>query len=524
MSNSNRVVCSILFLASALGLFAQSESASVVGTVTDSSGAAIAGVTVSIKNTSTNATFNAQTAADGNYSSPPLQPGSYSVSAEAQGFTRIIQTLNLDVDEHARIDFSLKPGQVTESVTVEANAALLDTQSATLGNVRTSQAINDLPLNGRDFMVLTYLAPGASSSGTGYTMSRGASNQLGLQGVSVNGIRNGDSTEYFDGIQSQDNEYGNMILLPNQDAIQEFKMQSSGRDATTGRTGGAAVNLVTKSGGNDFHGTAFEFFRNSDMDARNYFDPPTIPAFHQNQFGASLGGPIKKNKTFFFVDVQKSYTIQGQSFLESVPTALEREGNFTQLSSIMYNPYTSPRTPFPGNIIPPTMINSIGMAIMDLYPLPNLPGLANNYSYNPPRTDAPIEGDIRVDHRFTDNDSLFVRYSNSTSGNIVNPGYFPQYAGRFDFPGQLFEQWRSDRDWFHARILAVVPGRVPRGIFAYRQYRREFQPGQQFHEPDRNPGNRQLRLPVAGGGRVRDYRRCSSGRYRQHPICEGDQQ
>ncbi len=435
MKKCIRIGGALLFLAGAIGLYAQSESASIVGTVADSSGAPMAGVSVSIRNDQTNATVTAQTSADGNYSSPPLPPGSYTLTVEQQGFSRTIQTIHLDVDQHARLDFALKPGQVSESVTVEANAAMLETQSAELGNVRTAQAVNDLPLNGRDFMVLTYLAPGASSSGTGYTMSRGASNQLGLQGVSVNGIRNGDSTEYFDGIQSQDNEYGNMILLPNQDGIQEFKMQTSGRDATTGRTGGAAVNLITKSGGNDFHGTAFEFFRNSDLDARNYFDPPQIPAFHQNQFGGSLGGPIRKDKTFFFVDIQKSYTIQGQSFLQTVPTALEREGNFTQLSSIVYNPYTSPRIPFPGNIIPSNLFSPIGAAIVNLYPLPNLPGLANNYSYDPPRTLAPIEGDIRIDHHFTDNDSLFARYSNSHSGNIVNPGYFPQYAGGPIFPG-----------------------------------------------------------------------------------------
>jgi hypothetical protein len=425
----------VLFLAAAITMFAQSESASIVGTVTDASGAAMPSVPVSIRNTQTNATVTAQTGADGNFTSPPLRPGSYSVSVEMQGFSKVLQNINLDVDQHARMDFALRPGQVTESVTVEANAAMIDTQSAALGNVRTEQAINDLPLNGRDFMVLTYLAPGASSSGTGYTMSRGASNQLGLQGVSVNGIRNGDSTTYFDGIQAQDNEYGNMILLPNQDGIQEFKMQTSGRDATTGRTGGAAVNLVTKSGGNDFHGTAFEFFRNSDLDARNYFDPPKIPAFHQNQFGGSLGGRIKRDRTFFFIDLQKSYTIQGQTFLQSVPTALEREGNFSQLSSIIYNPYSSPRVPFAGNVITPSLISPIGQAIMNMYPLPNLPGLANNYSYDPPRTLAPIAGDIRLDHRFSDNDSLFVRYSNSTSGNIVNPGYFPQYSGGPIFPG-----------------------------------------------------------------------------------------
>ena len=358
MFKSNLVVSLLLVFAGTTFLYGQSESATIVGTVTDSTGAAMPGVTVTIRNTKTNAAINAQTSADGNFASPPLQPGSYSATAEAQGFSRMIQNINLDVDQHARMDFALKPGQLSESVTVEANAAVLETQSAELGNVRTTQAINDLPLNGRDFMVLTYLAPGASSSGSGFTMARGASNQLGVQGVSVNGIRNGDSTTYFDGIHSQDNEYGVMILLPPQDGIQEFKMQTSGRDATTGRTGGALVNVVSKSGGNDFHGTAFEFFRNSDLDAKNYFDPKNqpIPAFHQNQFGASVGGRIIRDKTFFFVDFQKTYTIQGQTYLQTVPTDLERNGNFSQISSIIYNPYTTTTTngvttrlPFSGN-------------------------------------------------------------------------------------------------------------------------------------------------------------------------------
>jgi hypothetical protein len=433
----------LLFLAGSFAMFAQSESASIVGTISDSSGAAMAGVLVSIHDTQTNATFSVQTAQDGNFTSPPLRPGAYSVTAEAPGFTKMIQNINLDVDQRARLDFGLKPGQLSESITVEANAAMLDTQSAALGNVRTTQAINDLPLNGRDFVVLTYLSPGTSSSGTGFTMSRGASNQLGLQGVSVNGIRNGNNTYYFDGVHSQDNEYAVMILLPPQDAIQEFKMQSSGRDATTGRTGGALVNLVTKSGGNDFHGTAFEFFRNSDLDARNYFDPPKIPAFHQNQFGGSVGGRIVRDKTFFFVDIQKAFTIQGQSFLQTVPSDLERSGNFSQLSSAIYNPYSATiqgsvvtRAPFDKNIIPPSLFqNTIGQAILNLYPHQNLPGLANNFSYTPPRILSPIQGDIRIDHRFSDSNQVFARYSNSTSGNIVNPGYFPQYAGGPIFPG-----------------------------------------------------------------------------------------
>ena len=357
----------LLALSAVSTLFGQSESATIVGTVTDSSGAAILGAHVSFRNTQNNATANLATGADGNYSSPPLRPGSYSVAAESQGFSRIIQNLSLNVDQHARLDFTMQPGQITESVTVEANSVMLDTQSAALGNVRTEQAINDLPLNGRDFFALTYLTPGASSSGAGFTQARGASNQLGLQGVSVNGIRNGDNTTYFDGIHSQDNEYAVMILLPPQDFIQEFKMQTSGRDAVTGRTGGALINVVSKSGTNDFHGTAFEFFRNHNLDARNFFDPDKIPAFHQNQFGGSFGGRIKRDRTFFMVDFQKSYTIQGQSFIQTVPSEKMRNGDFTELPNTIFDPTTSvttngvvSRQAFSGNAIPRSRWNSTG--------------------------------------------------------------------------------------------------------------------------------------------------------------------
>jgi hypothetical protein len=427
----------VALLIGASALYAQSESASIVGTVTDASNAIVPGATVTIRNDKTNATVTLQSGSDGNFSSPPLPTGPFTVTAEHEGFKRVVQTVNLDVDQRARLDFALQPGAVSDSVTVEANAVMLETQSAELGNVRTTQAINDLPLNGRDFIVLTYLAPGTSSSGSGFTQARGASNQLGLQGVSVNGIRNGNNTYNYDGIHSQDNEYAVTVLLPPQDAIQEFKMQTSGRDATTGRTGGALVNLVTKSGGNDFHGTAFEFFRNSDLDARNFFDPPQIPAFHQNQFGASLGGRIRRDKTFFFVDLQKAFTIQGQSFLQTVPSALEKQGIFTQLSTVIYNPYSqvgNVRMPFATNTIPPTMINPIGQAIMNLYPEQDLPGLANNYSSTPARTLAPIQGDERIDHRFSDNDQIFERVSVSDV-HPYNPGYFPQYAGGPIYPG-----------------------------------------------------------------------------------------
>jgi len=241
--------------------------------------------------------------------------------------------------------------------------------------------------------------------------------------VSVNGIRNGDNTTYFDGIHAQDNEYGVMMLLPPQDFIQEFKMQTSGRDATTGRTGGALINVLTKQGGNDFHGTAFEFFRNHNLDARNFFDPD-IPAFHQNQVGGSFGGRIKRDKTFFFTDVQKSWTIQGQSYVSTVPSDLMRSGNFSQLAARVFDPATSAstngvvsRTRFPGNIIPASRFNSTGLAIVNMFPRQNLGGLANNYSYNPPRVLYPLAADWRLDHRFSDSNLLFLRHSRQFLGS-----------------------------------------------------------------------------------------------------------
>ena len=274
-------------------------------------------------------------------------------------------------------------------------------------------------------------------------MSRGASNQLGLQGVSVNGIRNGDSSTYFDGIQSQDNEYGAMILLPNQDGIQEFKMQTSGRDATTGRTGGAAVNLVTKSGGNDFHGDLFEFFRNSDLDARNYFDPPQIPAFHQNQFGGTWAAGSNGQDVLLRGYSESSSRFRGslssnradhlwsaRAISPSFPTSS------TTLSPRATSGGVTRRKPFSGDDHSPAMISPIGAQSWIYTRCQNLPGLANNYGSTPPRTLAPISGDLRIDHRFSDNDyALWTFQQQSHSGNIVNPGYFPQYAGGPIFPG-----------------------------------------------------------------------------------------
>ena len=323
----------LLVLLAAAALYAQGEYGSIVGTVTDASSAFVPHVSVNIRNNQTAASVTVQTGAEGNYASPPLRPGAYTVTVEAKGFKKILHPINLDVDQRAQMNFALQPGEITESVTVAGNVQLLDTQSAALGNVRTVQAINDLPLNGRDFVQLFHLASGVSTTGGSNTLVPSVSNQSGVQGGAVNGGRASGNNFQFDGIQSQDNEQGVLVVMPSPDAIQEFKVETNGMDASFGRAGGATVNLVMRSGSNEFHGGLFEFLRNSTLDAKNYFDPPTgpTPPFRQNQFGGNAGGRIIRDRTFFFFDYEGTRTRQAQTLLSTVPTPLMKQGNFSQL-------------------------------------------------------------------------------------------------------------------------------------------------------------------------------------------------
>lgn len=270
-------------------LFAQGENATIVGTVSDQSGSPIPEVSVLIKNNTTGAVSVLTTDKTGRYVSPPLRPGAYSVVVERENFKRALANIQLDVNQRALLNFELAIGQLVESVSVSAEAVLLETQSAALGNVRTTRAINELPLNGRNFVQLFHIATGVIPVGGGPTLGASASNQLGVRGGSVNGARQSNNDFRFDGIQSQDSDQNVLVVLPSADAIQEFKVQTNAMDASFGRNGGATVNLIMKSGGNKLSGTLFEFLRNSALDARNLFDRQK-PPFKLNQFGASLGG------------------------------------------------------------------------------------------------------------------------------------------------------------------------------------------------------------------------------------------
>ncbi|MGH9430258.1 MAG: carboxypeptidase regulatory-like domain-containing protein, partial [Terriglobia bacterium] len=364
---------------------AQVDRGSMVGTVRDSSGAVVPGAAVTIANVATGLTAHLSTDASGNYTANLLQIGSYSVIAEKPGFRKTARTgVTLGVNETIRVDLVLSVGAVAQTVEVTAAPPLIQSQTSYLGTIETSRRIVVLPLNGRDFIQLAYLGPGANSGMTGSNASGGVpENERANEAISVNGLRVTDNNFLLDGLDNNEFGLGGVVVLPPPDAIQEFSTEENGMSAEFGR-GGAAINVALKAGTNEFHGDAYEFLRNDALDARNFFDINRAP-FHRNQYGFTFGGPIRKDRTFFFIDYQATRIREGLTFLSTVPTAKMRNGDFTELATPIYDPLsTDPATgarslinPSDPMVIPASRINSAGQKVTNLYPLPNLPGIFN---------------------------------------------------------------------------------------------------------------------------------------------------
>src|SRR5580658_3152674 len=322
----------LLTFLSASFLYGQATG-SISGTVTDTTGSAVPSAKVTVTVPAMGLSRTSTTNESGEYIVPLLGVANYTVQVELQGFqTAKAEGIQLQVDEHRELDFKLSPASVQTSVEVSATAVAIQTSDATLGQVINTQQVNDLPLNGRDFVQLATLTPGTTQeTNPNSFFNGGPSSEASARGsysLSVGGSR-ADSTDWLlDGNDNNELTAGAISILPSIDAIQEFKVLTYNYSAEWGTRGGPTVLVTTKSGSDQFHGTVFEFFRNTDLDARSYFAAST-EKFNLNQFGFSLGGPIRKDKTFFFADFEQKDQRHGIPFEGVVPSVAQRTGDFS---------------------------------------------------------------------------------------------------------------------------------------------------------------------------------------------------
>ncbi len=433
----NLVVVVMCTLAACSTLTGQFQFGSVNGLVSDPSHAPVPDARVEIRSKTTNAAQQMTTSASGEYTFASLPPDQYSVTVTRSGFRTATRSFQLSVDQRLQADIALEIGNVSDKVTVSAETPLLETASSEVGDVREQKQVADLPLNSRNFTQLVDLAPGVNNRGTssnsvlqGYTSGRGTN------GAVINGAPPEGIVYMFDGVQSMDNDAGDIIFFPPVDAIQEFKVQTSSAAAAYG--GGAGViNVDFKSGTNQFHGVAYEFVRNSWFDAKNYFDSQAnpIPPFRLNQFGFNIGGPVwipkvfnGKDKLFFFGDYEGKRVYQAQTFISTVPIPAFRTGDFSSLlpKTIIYDPRGNGHTPLPNNIIPASAIDPTSAKLMALYPAQNMPGATNNYLYNPGQQTTVNQYDFRFDYR--SGASTFFGRASHENPVTVTPGYLPAPA------------------------------------------------------------------------------------------------
>jgi hypothetical protein len=439
---------------------AQVDTGTITGTVKDEQGGVLPGATVTITHEGQALTLTTVTREDGTYIFTPIRTGNYSVEVDFPGFRKGIRRgLTLGIQETARIDFTLQTGVITEEVLVTAQSPLLQTGSGTVGETLKSDTVENLPVNGRDYTVLARLTTGVVPPQPG---ARAA-----LM-FAANGVRPAQNNYLLDGI---DNNTSNVdflsgvayVVKPPIDAVDEIKILTSSFSAEYGRAGGAVLNTTLKSGTNKFRGSAWEFNRNDALNANDYFAKrASVPKgdYLSNQFGVTGGGPIVPSKTFWFADYEGTPTKRAQTWVRTVPTALERDSGFTNFSDLIslqsgtltadvlgrtfsrgtiFDPATTRqivagqmdpltglvaarsgfvRDPFAGNRVPASRLNANAVNLMQLYPAPNQPGLNNNFVVNRTNSDDTQAFDIRVDHNFSSNDRFFARYSFSNNHKV----------------------------------------------------------------------------------------------------------
>jgi hypothetical protein len=416
---------------------ARAQTAGVVGAVTDSSRGVIPGATITLTNKATNDMRVATSNDQGQYTIPFLPSGRYTVKCELTGFQSVLrEDVVLETDQEVRVDFQLSAGSVTEDVLV-VGTPLLASDTSSVGQVVTGKTISDLPLNGRNFLQLARLATGVVESAAGDRARDGGA-------FVANGARSVLNSFMLDGVDNnarivdQQNS-SNVVSQPSVDALAEFSIQTNNFSAEYGQAAGAVVNATIKSGTNDIRGILFEFLRNDAFDARDPFAPPAQgKELNRHQFGGTIGGPVLKDRTFFFASVERTDEERGQNYRVRIPTAEERNGDFSSFRNAagalipIYDPATTRPNPngtgvirdaFPGNRIPVNRLHSLSKSLLDMLPAPNVADPTANYAVTRNATRNRTQLDTRVDHSFSNNSKLYVRYSLTDRDDEI-PGPF----------------------------------------------------------------------------------------------------
>jgi hypothetical protein len=410
MTSTRKMVLVAFFLALSATLLSSSAwgqtTGSFEGTVTDPSGAAIAGAKITVASP-TGLVRTAESSAQGAYLVPLLPPDVYEIDAEASGFQKYIRTdVPLQVNQVNRVDVSMTIGTSQQKVSVRGEETTVDTATPTISQVITNKEVTNLPLNGRNFLQLTVLVPGSVPGipmTNNFTPTTQGTSSLNLP--QVNGLRNQSNNVLLDGTDDNEIFLGEAAAIPSPDSIQEFSMQTNLYGAEFGRGAGSIVNVVTKSGTESFHGSLYEYFRNDALDARNFFALER-PPLHRNQFGAALGGPVIRHRTHFFVNYDGTRLTEGVTSSGSVPTTLEKQGDFSQDAVKPINPATG--LPFPNNMIPMSSWDPVAKNLLQFYPDPNVG--TNLFTSSP---SAPNNQDTvlaRIDHNIGTHDNLFGMY------------------------------------------------------------------------------------------------------------------
>ncbi|MSV30554.1 MAG: TonB-dependent receptor, partial [Bryobacterales bacterium] len=414
---------------------AQNITGTILGSITDPAGAAVPGVEVRVTHSETGQSTAVRSSDIGHFEAPYLRPGNYQVRVAAPGFRAIVrERVPVQVESRVRLDFALEVGEVSNTVEVTGQIPLLESESSSLGSVVGSKSIQELPLRGRNVFDLVGLSPAVQVNPAVALGQTGSYSSFVASDISINGGRFRTNEYLVDGVSILLPENNNYAFAPTPDGTQEFKVQTSDYGPQFGRSGGGVVNVITRGGSNELHGSISEFFRNDRLTANAFFNNlrnQARPVYHFNLFGAAIGGPVIKNRTFFFGEYQgHRQDTAGAGSVATLPTAAQRSGDFSRtLNStgqpvVLYDPLTTRAAPagagyvrevFPGNVIPAARFDRVSARMLKYVPLPNRPGRTpaelDNYGFTSPSLNNSDYWTVRVDHRFSERHGIFGRFT-----------------------------------------------------------------------------------------------------------------